>query len=60
MRALTQDLDRRAAQLGCGAIRATVLSDGSPAEAGLRAAGLHRHGSTLWKRLPGGASAAAH
>lgn len=56
MRALTQELEQLANRLGCGAIRATVLSEGSLAEAGLRAAGLHRHGATLWKRLPADAA----
>jgi hypothetical protein len=52
MRALTQELEQLANRLGCGAIRATVLSEGSLAEAGLQAAGLNRQGATLWKRLP--------
>jgi hypothetical protein len=54
MRALTQELELLASRLGCGAIRATVVREGSLADAGLRAAGLNRQGTTLWKRLTSG------
>jgi hypothetical protein len=57
MHALTEELDPLAGRFGWGAIRAMVLGEGLPAEAGPRAAGLRRQGATPWKRLPPGAPA---
>jgi hypothetical protein len=53
MRALIDELDRLAKQLGCSAIRAMVLGDASLIATGLREAGHLPEGSTLWKQLLG-------
>jgi hypothetical protein len=50
--ALTSELDHLAHRLGCGAIRAIVLDQGSVVESGLRDAGLLARGATLWKQIP--------
>ena len=53
MRALVEELDRLAKELGCTAIRAMLLGETSLVATGLREAG-HRHeGATLWKQLLG-------
>jgi hypothetical protein len=50
--ALVAELDALAVRLGCVAIRAVVLGEGSAVTAGLRAAGHRPEGATLWKSLP--------
>jgi hypothetical protein len=53
MRALIEELDRLAKELGCSAIRAMVLGQESLVATGLREAGHRPEGATLWKRLLG-------
>ena len=53
MRALIDELDLLAKQLGCSAIRAMVLGDASLVATGLREAGHRPEGATLWKQLLG-------
>lgn len=53
MRALIEELDRRAQELGCSAIRAMVLGQESLIATGLREAGHRRESATVWKRLLG-------
>lgn len=49
MRALIAELDGLARRLGCGAIRAMVMSPASVLATGLRAAGHRSEGAALWK-----------
>jgi hypothetical protein len=51
MQALIAELDGLAARLGCGAIRAMVMSPASQLASGLQAAGHRPEGATLWKEL---------
>jgi hypothetical protein len=53
MRALIEELDRLAKGMGCSAIRAMVLGQESLVATGLREAGHHPEGATVWKRLLG-------
>jgi hypothetical protein len=53
MRALIEQLDRLAKELGCSAIRTMVLGDASLIATGLRDAGHRPEGATLWKQLLG-------
>jgi hypothetical protein len=53
MRALIDELDQVAQELGCSAIRAMVLGQESLVATGLREAGHRPESATVWKRLLG-------
>ena len=53
MRALIDELERLAHELGCAAIRAMVLGQESLVATGLREAGHRLQTATVWKRLLG-------
>jgi hypothetical protein len=49
MAALVRELDVLAQRMGCAGIRTVLPGAGALADAGLRAAGHHVQGSTMWK-----------